>query len=182
MALVHTRYSQDKESQPRKRLLQKRLILRDYQDALDRPPTQYPLTPRSKWKMHYVYQNFTSECPDVWVRLPKTQNGRNYGQASKTQLVPLERNLYGTTHLQASCGKDNLRKFYWDLNGKMYRTGNVFVHRKQGLFLSVYVDDIKMAGRRQNMAPMWKKLLKNVDLEEPTSFLDHVCLGCTQRE
>ena len=24
------------------------------------------------------------------------------------------------------------------------------MHRKQGLFLSVYVDDIKMAGRKQN--------------------------------
>ena len=32
------------------------------------------------------------------------------------------------------------------------------------------------------MAPKWKKLMKNVDLDEATSFLDHVCLGCTQRE
>ena len=39
-----------------------------------------------------------------------------------------------------------------------------------------------MAGKKQNMAPMSKKLTKNVDLEEPTSFLDHACLGCTQRE
>ena len=31
-----------------------------------------------------------------------------------------------------------------------------------------------MAGMKQNMAPMWKKLMKNVDLHEPTSFLDHV--------
>ena len=29
---------------------------------------------------------------------------------------------------------------------------------------------------------MWKKLMKLVDLGEPTSFLDHVYLGCTQRE
>ena len=29
---------------------------------------------------------------------------------------------------------------------------------------------------------MWKKLMRNVDLEESTSFLDHVHLGCTQRE
>ena len=54
--------------------------------------------------------------------------------------------------------------------------------RKQGLFLSVYVDDIIMAGRKQNMAPMWKKLMKNVDLDELTSFLEHEYLGCTQRE
>ena len=29
---------------------------------------------------------------------------------------------------------------------------------------------------------MWKKLMRNVDLDEPTSFLDHVKLRCTQRE
>ena len=39
-----------------------------------------------------------------------------------------------------------------------------------------------MTGKTQNRAPMWKKLMKNVDLDEPTSFLDHVYLGCTQRE
>ena len=36
----------------------------------------------------------------------------------------------------------------------------LFVRRQQGLFLSVYMDDIKMAGENQNMAPMWKKLMK----------------------
>ena len=29
---------------------------------------------------------------------------------------------------------------------------------------------------------MWKKLLKYNDLDKPTAFLDHVYLGCTQRE
>ena len=46
----------------------------------------------------------------------------------------------------------------------------------------VYVDDIKMSGKKQNLAPMWKNLMKNVDIEEATSFLDQVYLGCTQRE
>ena len=58
----------------------------------------------------------------------------------------------------------------------------MFFHRKQGLCLSVYVDDIKMAGKKLNMASMCKKSMKNVDLDEPSSFLDHVYLGCTQRE
>ena len=53
---------------------------------------------------------------------------------------------------------------------------------KKGLFLSVYVDDIKLAGKKQNLDPMWKVLNKEVDLGEPTSFLDHVYLGCTQRK
>ena len=38
-----------------------------------------------------------------------------------------------------------------------------------------------MAGNKQNINPMWKVLNKEVDLGEPTSFLDHVYLGCTQR-
>ena len=39
-----------------------------------------------------------------------------------------------------------------------------------------------MSGKKQSMAPMWKTLMKSVDLDEPTSFLDHVHLGCTQRD
>ena len=50
------------------------------------------------------------------------------------------------------------------------------------IFLSVYVDDIKLAGKKQNLDPMWKLLNKEVDLGEPTSFLDHVYFGCTQRQ
>ena len=42
--------------------------------------------------------------------------------------------------------------------------------------MSEDVDEIKMAGKKQNMAPMWKKLMRNADLYEPTSFLDHVSL------
>ena len=56
------------------------------------------------------------------------------------------------------------------------------MHREKGLFLSVCVDDIKLAGKKQNLDPMWKLLNKEVDLGEPTSFLDHVYLGCTQRQ
>ena len=58
----------------------------------------------------------------------------------------------------------------------------LFVHCEKGLFLSVYVDDIKLAGKKQNIDPMWKLLNKEVDLGEPTFFLDDVYLGCTQRQ
>ena len=46
----------------------------------------------------------------------------------------------------------------------------------------MYVDDIKLGGKKQNIDPMWTVLNKEVDLGEPTSFLDHVYLGCTQRK
>ena len=53
---------------------------------------------------------------------------------------------------------------------------------KTRTFLQVFVDDTKMDVKKQNIAPMWKKLMKHVDLDEPTSYLDLVYLGCTQRE
>ena len=46
----------------------------------------------------------------------------------------------------------------------------------------MFVDEIKLAGKNQNINPMWKVLNKKVDLGEPTSFLDHVYQGCTQRQ
>ena len=39
-----------------------------------------------------------------------------------------------------------------------------------------------MAWKKQNIDPMWKVLMKEVDLGEPRSFLDHVYLSCTQQE
>ena len=54
--------------------------------------------------------------------------------------------------------------------------------QRKGLFLSVCVDDIKLAGKKQNISPTWKISMKDLDLGEPTFCLDHVYLGCTQRE
>ena len=39
------------------------------------------------------------------------------------------------------------------------------------------MDDIKLAGKKQNLDPMWNLLNDEVDLGETTSFLDHVYLG-----
>ena len=80
-------------------------------------------------------------------------------------------------------GKGNLSKsFCSTLGRKIPNWECLFVHREKLLFLSVYVYDIKLAGKKQNLDPMWKLLNKEVDLGEPTSFLDHVYLGCTQRQ
>ena len=110
-----------------------------------------------------------SECSDIWIRLPR----------HKWPVVPLERNLYG--HPLAGLLWERqfekiLLKYGWE---KVSNWECLFVHR---LFLSVYVDDIKLAGKKQNIVPMWKVLNKEVDLGEPTSFLDHVYLECTQRQ
>ena len=97
-------------------------------------------------------------------------------------VVPLERNLYGhpvAGLLWRGQFEKILLKYGWE---KVSNWECLFVHREKGLFLSVYVDDIKLAGKKQNIDPMWKVLNKEVDLGEPTSFLDYVNLGCTQRQ
>ena len=66
--------------------------------------------------------------------------------------------------------------------GKSTKLGMLIRSQKKDFFLSVYVEDIELIGKKQNVSPMWKKLMKDVDIEEPTSFLDHVFLGCTRRE
>ena len=91
-------------------------------------------------------------------------------------VVPLERNL--CSHPLAGLLWDGqfekvLLEHGWQ---KVSNWEWLFVHREKGLFLSVYVDDIKLAGKKQNLDPMWKVLNKEVKLGEPTSFLDHVYL------
>ena len=36
------------------------------------------------------------------------------------------------------------------------------------------VDDMNIAGRKQNMSPMCHKVMKLINLGEPTSFLDYI--------
>ena len=46
--------------------------------------------------------------------------------------------------------------------------------------LSVYVDDFKMAGRKDYLAPVRAKLGKHLELEPPTPFDGNICLGSGQ--
>ena len=77
-------------------------------------------------------------------------------------VVPLERNLYGHPLAgllwERHCEKI-LLKYGWE---KVSYRECLFV-REKGLFLSVCVDDIKLAGKKQNIDPLWKVLNKEVD-------------------
>ena len=105
-----------------------------------------------------------SECPDFLDTSAEAQVAQDHGPVWKTQSILL--NEICTVILwQDYHGKGNWRKFYCNTVG----------------FLSVYVDDVQLAGKKQNIDPMWKVLMKEVVLGKPTSFLDHVYFGCTRR-
>ena len=121
-----------------------------------------------------------SECPDIWIRLPR-HKWRISWSSMEDPVVPLERNLYGHSLaglLWERQFENILLKHGWE---KVSNWECLFVHRGKLSFLPVFVDDIKLAGKKRNIDPMWKVLNREVDLGEPTSFLDHVNLGCTQR-
>ena len=103
-----------------------------------------------------------SECPDVWIRLPRHKGPKSWS-SMEDPVVPLERNLY--SHLVAGLLWERqfekiLLKYGWE---KVSNWECFIVHREKGLFLSVYVDDIKLAGKtgkKQNIHPMWNVLKK----------------------
>ena len=138
--------------------------------------------PRSKWKMHQNYCKFPNRNVQIFGYVYQNTSGPNRGQEWKTQSFLLNE-ICTVTLWQDYYGKGNSRKFClkygWE---KVPNWECLIVHREKGLFLSVYVDDIEMAGKKQHLDPMWKILMKDVDLGEPTSFFDNVYLGCTQRE
>ena len=87
-------------------------------------------------------------------------------------VVPLERNLYG--HPLAGLLWERqiekvLLKHGWE---KIPNWECLFVHREKGLFLSVYVDDIKLAGKKHSIDSMWKVLEERVENVNQESFVE----------
>ena len=122
-----------------------------------------------------------SECPDIWIRLPRHKWQKSWS-SMEDPVVLLERNLYGHP-LAGLLWERQFGEILLFTVGRRFPIGNAYSYTvKKGLFLSVYVDDITLVGKKQTIVPMWKVLNKEFDLGEPTSFLDHVYLGCTQRQ
>ena len=43
--------------------------------------------------------------------------------------------------------------------------------RQLNLVGLTHVDDIKMVGRKESLAPMWARLRKKIELEDPSPFV-----------
>ena len=102
-----------------------------------------------------LLKNPKSECTEVWVRLPRHKWPKSWANI-EDPVVLLERDLYGHP-LAGLLWERRFEEVLLELGWRKVPNWEcTFVHRKQRLFLSVYADDMKMGGKKQNMAPTWK--------------------------
>ena len=88
-----------------------------------------------------------SECPDVWIRLPKHKWLRSW-EYIEDLVVPLERNLYGHP-LAGLLWERQFEKALMELGWKEVPNWEcLFVHRQQGHFLSVWLTSKWLEGGR----------------------------------
>ena len=84
-----------------------------------------------------------SQCSDIWIRLPRHKWPKSWSN-SEDLVVLLERNLHGHP-LAGLLWERQFEEVLMELGWRKVPNWEcLLVHRQQGLFLSVYVDDIKV--------------------------------------
>ena len=122
-----------------------------------------------------------SECPDIWIRPPKHKWPKSWSSI-EDPAVPLERNLFGHP-LTGLLWERQFEKVLWEHGWEKVSNCECFslTEKKNYSYLCMWTIS-NWLERNKNINPTWKFFMKDVDLGEPTSFLVHVYLGCTQRE
>ena len=171
MVQDHTQHLLNKDHQHHRWQQQKSWTLnQDYQDAQDNQQRQYSLIPRSKWKMHRrLLKIRESECPDIWIRLARHKWSKSWS-SMVDPVVPLERNLY--CHPFAG--------LLWErqFENVLFQYGWEKVLNRECCFVNwerLFLDDKKLAGKKQNINPTWKVLMKDVHIWR-TNIIPRPCL------
>ena len=157
-------YSLNKDLQHLKRQQLKSWISSpDCRVAMDKQQTQYQLLPKYKWKMFTNYCKFQIWSVQTFGFVCHDTNDLNHGPVLKTQSFLLKR-ICMVILWQGYYGKGMSLCSSWKR------------------IILICACGWQNWLEKNNLDPMWKVLNKEVDLGEPTSFLDHVYLGCTQRK
>ena len=114
-----------------------------------------------KWKMLQNFWKFQNRNVQTFGFVYHDTIGRNHGPVWKIQsylreicMVILWQDCYRKGNLRKT-----LLKHGW---AKVSNSECLFVHRDKGLFRSLCVDDIKLAGKKQNIDPNWKYSIKKL--------------------
>ena len=119
---------------------------------------------------------------ETWISLPPHKRPKSW-DSIEDPVVPLLVNLYGHPIAGLLWDKYQEDKVIGLGFEKIPSWECLYVHYDKRLFLSAYVDDYKMAGRAENIGPMWAAMkASGLDLEPSVPLCKNVYLGCGQVE
>ena len=147
---------------------------------MDKQQMQYLIIPKWKWKMftnYWTFQNRNALHLDSSTTTQMAKIMVQYGKPSRSSWTKSVWSSFGRTIV----GKAIWENFVETWFGENSKLGMSLCSSWKRIILICVCGWHKMAGKKHNIDPMWKVLNKEVDLREPTSFLDHENLGCTQR-
>ena len=91
---------------------------------------------------HILLKIPKSECPDIWIRLPQHKWLKSWSSI-EDPVVALERNLFGQ-FFAGLLWERQFEKSYCSTVGRRFPFGTAYSDTVKVLFLSLYVDDIKL--------------------------------------
>ena len=118
----------------------------DCRVAMDKPADAVSAYTQVKnGRCSQIIESPKSECPDIWIRPPRHKWPKSWS-SMEDPVVPLERNIYGHP----------LAGLLWVRQFEKIQIGNVslFIVKKDYSYLCMWMD-IKLAGKKQNLDPMW---------------------------
>ena len=115
-----------------------------------------------------LLNNYNSDTQaETWITLPKHRRPASW-DSIQDPVCLLQRNLYGHKLAGLIWEKHCHKHVYAAGFTKVHGWECLFVHKEMQVFLSIYVDDFRMAGKASNLPIVWKKLQAGLDLDPPT--------------
>ena len=132
--------------------------------------------------MFQNYSKFPNRNVQTFGFVNHDTNGQNHGPVWKTQsfllneicMVILWQDCYGERQFE-----NILLKYGWE---KVSNWECLSVHREKGLFLSVYVDDIKLVGKKKTLVRCGKHSIKKPNWENQHLSLIMNTWGCSRSQ
>ena len=129
-----------------------------------------------------IVQKFRSQNVQIFEYVYHDWNGPNHGPVWKIQSFFLTE-ICTVILWQDNYGKGNLRRSYWSMAGRKFQIGNVSLYIVKRIILVCVCGRHKAGWKETKSWPnvekyLWKTLIR----KKATSSLDHVYLGCSQRE
>ena len=128
---------------------------------------------------HKLWKFPNRMCPDILDSSTTIQMAKimvQYGRCSRSSWKESVWSSFGRTFMEKAIWEDPFEAWLGE-NSKL----SLCTSWKRIILICV-CGSHQIGWKEQHIVPMWKVLNKEVDLEEPTSLLDHQDLGCTQRQ